>query len=169
MAIHYARQRHAGFASDEGIRIQSNATAFNLHYPEIRMKYAILVARILLGLIFLLFGANHIVPFLPMPPMSGDAGTFATILAVHKYLALVGLLEVIAGLLLLVGRFVPMALTILGPIVVNILLFSALLERGGFAIPLVVTVLELFLLFTYRLSFAGIFSAGPEVMGSPKL
>lgn len=133
------------------------------------MKYAILVTRILLGLIFLAFGANHIVPFLPMPPMTGDAGTFATILAVHKYFAFIGLLEVIAGLLLLVGRFVPLALTVLGPIIVNILLFSALIEQGGLAIPLLVTVLEIFLLFTYRLSFAGLFSAGPAVVGSPKL
>ena len=133
------------------------------------MKYAVLVARMLLGLIFVVFGANHIVPFLPMPAMAGDAGTFATILNVHKYLAFVGLLEVIAGLLLLVGRYVPIALTILGPIIVNILLFSALIEHGGLAIPLLVTVLELFLIFTYRLSFAGIFSAGPEVIGSPKL
>ena len=133
------------------------------------MKYAILVARVLLGLIFLVFGTNHIVPFLPMPPMAGDAGAFATILMVHKYFAVIGLLEVIAGLLLLVGRFVPLAITILAPIIVNILLFSALIEHGGFAIPLVVTVLELFLLFTYRMSFAGIFSAGPEVIGSPKL
>ena len=133
------------------------------------MKYAILVARVLLGFIFLVFGANHVVPFLPMPPMAGDAGTFATILTVHKYFAFIGLLEVIAGLLLLVGRFVPLALTILGPIIVNILLFSGLIAHGGLAIPLLVTVLELFLLFTYRLSFAGIFSAGPEVIGSPKI
>ncbi len=133
------------------------------------MKYAILVSRILLGLIFLVFGANHIVPFLPMPPMSGDAGTFATILVVHKYFDVIGLLEVIAGLLLLVGRFVPIALTILGPIIVNILLFSVLIEGGGLPIPLLVTVLEIFLIFTYRLSFLPIFSAGPEVVGSPKL
>ena len=133
------------------------------------MKYAILVARILLGLIFLVFGANHIVPFLPMPPLAGDAGAFATLLFVHKYFSVIGLLEVIGGLLLLVGRFVPLALTILGPIILNILMFSALIEHGGLAIPFLVTVLELFLLFVYRLSFAGIFRAGPEVVGSPKL
>ena len=133
------------------------------------MKYAVLVARLLMGLIFLVFGANHIVPFLPMPPMAGDAGTFATILAVHKYFAVIGLLEVIAGLLLLVGRFVPLALTVLGPIIVNILLFSALIAHGGLAIPVLVALLEVFLIFVYRLSFMGIFSAGPEVVGSPRL
>ena len=104
-----------------------------------------------------------------MPPMAGDAGVFATILMVHKYFAVIGLLEVIAGLLLLVGRFVPLALTILAPIIVNILLFSALIEHGGLPIPLLVTLLELVLIFTYRLSFAGIFSAGPVVVGSPRL
>ena len=133
------------------------------------MRYAILAARVLLGLIFLVFGANHIVPFLPMPPMAGDAGVFATVLFVHKYFAVIGLLEVIAGLLLLVGRFVPLALTILGPIIVNILLFSALIAHGGLAIPVLVAVLELSLVFDYRLSFIGIFSPGPGLVGSPKL
>lgn len=133
------------------------------------MKYAILIARILLGLIFLIFGVNHIVPFIPMQPMPGDAGVYMTIMVTHKYFAFVGLIEVIAGLLLLVGRFVPLALTMLGPVIVNIFLFSALLEHGGFIAPLLLIVLEAFLLFVYRLSFRGIFSAGPEVVGSPKL
>ena len=133
------------------------------------MKYAVLVARLLLGLIFLVFGVNHIVPFLPMPPMTGDAGVFSTVLFVHKYFAVIGLIQVIAGLLLLVGRFVPLALTLLAPIIVNILLFAALLAHGGFAPPVLVTVLEIFLLFAYRLSFAGLFSAGPQLAGSPKL
>ena len=133
------------------------------------MKYAILVVRILMGLIFLVFGANHIVPFLPMPPMSGDAGVFATLLMVHKYFALIGLIEVIGGLLLLVGRFVPLALTLLGPVIVNIFLFTVLIQHANPAMPVVLIAFEAFLIFVYRLSFAGIFSAGPPVVGSPKL
>lgn len=133
------------------------------------MKYAVLIARLLFGLVFLVSGANHIVPFMPMPPMTGDAGAWATIMVTHKYFAVIGLLEVIAGLLLLVGRFVPLALTLAGPIVVNILLFAVLIQHGNPAIGLVLVALEAFLLFAYRLSFAGIFSAGPEVVGSPKL
>ena len=85
------------------------------------MKIAILIARILLGLLFLVFGANGILHFIPNPPMPpSDATTFATLLMTSHYMTFVGLLMVIAGLLLLVGRYVPLALVILGPILVNI-------------------------------------------------
>jgi len=128
------------------------------------MKIPILIARILLGLIFFVFGLNSILHFMPTPPMPpSDATTFATILMTSRYMTFVGLLDVIAGLLLLVGRFVPLALVILGPILVNILLFHFLLMHGGAAIGLVATVLELFLIWAYRLSFRGLFDAAPEV------
>ena len=127
------------------------------------MKIAVLIARILLGLLFLIFGANHIVPFLPMPSMAGDAGTFAGILAAHRFFAVVGLLQVIGGLLLLVGRYVPLGLVILGPIIVNILLFDFLIAGGGAAPGIVALILEVFLIWAYRLSFRGLFDAAPEV------
>ena len=127
------------------------------------MRKAVLVVRILLGFVFVLFGLNGILHFMPTPPMPpGDATTFATIMATHKYMSFVALLQVIGGLLLLVGRFVPLGLTILAPILVNILLFHILLEPQGVAIGLVCTVLELFLLYAYRLSFRGLFDANPE-------
>jgi putative oxidoreductase len=129
------------------------------------MKIAILVARILLGLIFFVFGLNGILGnFLhqPMPP--GDAGAFAMLLYSSKYMTFVALLQVIAGLLLLVGRYVPLALVLLGPIIVNILLFHFLFLGGAGVVPgLVVTILEIFLIWAYRLSFRGLFDAAPEV------
>ncbi len=129
------------------------------------MKKAVLVARILLGLVFLVFGLNGILHFLPMPPMpAGDATTFATILTAHKYMSFVDLCEVIGGLLLLVGRYVPLGLTILGPIIVNILLYHFLLEPKGVAIGLVTLALEVFLIYAYRLSFRGLFDANPETL-----
>ena len=127
------------------------------------MRKAILVVRILLGFIFFFFGMNGILHFLPQPPFAGDAGTYVTILVQHHYLTFVSLLEVIGGLLLLVGRYVPLGLVILGPIVVNILLFHFLLEPQGVAIPLVCALLEIFLIWAYRLSFRGLFDAAPEV------
>lgn len=126
------------------------------------MKYAVLIARILLGLVFLISGVNHIVPFLPMKPMSGDAGTFSMILLTSKYLSVVGVLDVIGAVLLLVGRYVPLALVLLGPIIVNILLFDVLLASAGLAIGVVIALLEVFLIFTYRANFAGIFQSGAE-------
>ncbi|MGI4852969.1 MAG: hypothetical protein ACRYF4_02840 [Janthinobacterium lividum] len=133
------------------------------------MKYAVLIARILMGLIFLIFGINHIVPFLPPFPATGDAALFGTILFTHKYFSVIGLVQVVGGLLLLVGRFVPLGLTLLGPVVVNILLYTVLLAHSNPGLALVLVLLEAFLIFAYRYAFAGIFSAGPQVVGSPKL
>lgn len=128
------------------------------------MKLPILICRLLLGFVFFVFGLNGILHFLPQPPVPGDAGVFATILVTHKYMTFVALLEIIAGLLLLVGRFVPLGLTILAPILVNILLFHITLTGGSGIVPgLVCTLLELFLLFAYRFSFRGLFDAAPEV------
>lgn len=129
------------------------------------MKIAILIARILLGLMFLVFGANILFPFLPMPAQApSDANTFATILATHKYMAFVGLIQVIGGLLLLVGRYVPLGLTLLAPIIVNVWLFHILLAGGHDLAPgFVAAVLEVFLIFVYRRSFRGLFDAAPEL------
>ncbi len=128
------------------------------------MSKAVLALRVLLGLMFLFFGLNGILHFYSMPMPTGDAGLFLGILSSHKYMTFVALCQVIGALLLLVGRFVPLGLTILAPIIVNILLFHILLEPSGvgFALALIATVLEAFLLFVYRLSFRGLFDANPE-------
>ena len=88
------------------------------------MKYAVLIARILLGLAFVVFGANILFPFLPMPAQTpSDGTTWSMIMMAHKYMAFIGLCQIVGGLLVLVGRFVPLGLTILAPVLVNILLF----------------------------------------------
>ena len=129
------------------------------------MKKAILVVRILLGLMFVVFGANILFPFLPMPPQPpSDAATLSAILMQHKWMAFVGLCQLTGGLLVLVGRFVPLGLTILAPVIVNILLFHITMEGGKDIVPgLVAALFELFLIFAYRLSFRGLFDAAPEV------
>jgi len=128
------------------------------------MKMAILIIRILLGLMFFVFGLNNILHFMKMAPPPGDAGTFTGLLVAHNFMTFVGLLMVVAGLLLLVGRYVPLALVILGPILVNILLFHLLFTGGVGIFPgLIATLFELFLIWAYRLSFRGLFDAAPEV------
>ena len=127
------------------------------------MTKVTLVARILLGIVFVFFGLNIILQFMKMPPPPGDAGQYLTILAVHGIMRVIGLLQIVAGILLLVGRYVPLALVILAPIIANILLFHVFLLGGaGIAPGLVVTVLEVFLIWAYRLSFRGLFDASPE-------
>ena len=86
------------------------------------MKIAVLIARILLGLVFLVFGLNDFFHFMPNPPIPGDAGVLANIMFAHGWFTFHGILYTIAGALLLIGRYVPVGLVILGPILVNVLL-----------------------------------------------
>ena len=121
------------------------------------MKTASLIARLLLGLIFLVFGLNGFLNFIPMPPPTGIAGQYMGALFVSNYLVAVFLLQLVAGVLLLTNRFVPLALVLLGPIVVNILLFHALMAPTGLALPVIVTALWATVFWGVRRAFAGIF------------
>jgi uncharacterized membrane protein YphA (DoxX/SURF4 family) len=108
-------------------------------------------ARVLLGLVFVVFGSNFFFHFLPEPPMPERAGAFAGALFATGYMfVVVKAVEVGAGLLLLLDRFVPLALAVLAPIVVNIVLFHGFLARAGMALPLLVLALTLFLAWSYR-------------------
>ncbi len=128
------------------------------------MRKVVLIARILLGLLFFVFGLNGLLHFLPMHPAPGDAGMLGAIMARHGWLQFVSVLQVIGGLLLLVGRYVPLGLVILTPIIVNILLFHLLLTGGSEIAPGgIAAILDLFLLWAYRRSFRGLFDAAPEV------
>jgi hypothetical protein len=126
------------------------------------MKYVIPTCRILLGLIFFIFGLNNILHFIPMPLPSGDALTWFGIMAAHGIMTFVGVIMTIAGLLLLVGRFVPLALTLIAPIIVNILLYHALLWPHGFVPAAIATVLEVVLLIAFWRSFAPLLIPDPK-------
>jgi len=122
------------------------------------MKITILIARLLLGLIFVVFGLNGFLNFLDMGPMpSGLAGQFIGALFQSHYLWVVAGLQVVGGLLLLVNRFVPLALVLLGPVIVNILLYHLLLNRAGFGPAILVTVLWFIVFYGHRQYFSGIF------------
>jgi len=126
------------------------------------MKVAVLIARILMGLAFLIFGFNKVVTFLPMPMPTGEAGALMLMWYTHKWLVFYGLIETASGLMLLAGRFVPLALTLLAGVGANILLFHITFEPQGLPVPLLLAVLEVFLVYSYRASFAGIFAAKAE-------
>ncbi|MEP7014702.1 MAG: hypothetical protein ABI925_04615 [Verrucomicrobiota bacterium] len=120
------------------------------------MKILTLIVRILLGLMFVVFGSNAFLHFLPMPPMPQNlSGDFLKVFFASGYVYVIGGMQVIGGLLLLIG-FVPLGLTILGAIIFNILVFHALMAPEGFPPAIVVTVFELFLLWRYRENFAGL-------------
>jgi len=121
------------------------------------MQKVVMVARLLLGLVFAVFGLNVFVPFLPAPEMSETAGSFYGALLGSGYLVpLLGVTKLTAGIFLLAGILVPLALTLLAPVVVNIVLFHVFLDPAGMPIAILVLVLEVFLAWAYRDSFKGV-------------
>jgi putative oxidoreductase len=120
------------------------------------MKITIVIARFLLGLVFLVFGLNGFLHFIPSPPPSGIAGQFAGALFASNYLVVVFLLQIVSAILLLLNRYVPLALTLLAPIIVNILLFHILMAPSGLPLAIVVTVLWIVVFLSVRSAFAGL-------------
>lgn len=117
------------------------------------------VGRIFLGLIFFVFGLNGFLQFLPQPPLPPKALPFITGLASAGYFfPLLKGIEVIAAVLLLSNRAVPLALVMLAPIVVNIAAFHFVLAPGGAGIAIVVLALELFVAWKHRAAFAPLFA-----------
>ena|SRR5438309_1661831 len=120
------------------------------------MKIIAIIARFLLGFIFLVFALNGFLHFIPASLPSGTAGQFVGALFVSHYLVVVFLLQLVAAVLLLINRYVPLALTLLAPIIVNILLFHLLMALNGLPLALVVTVLWIVVFLSVRSAFAGL-------------
>ncbi|SRR6266567_1496291 len=122
------------------------------------MKIVVLIARILLGAIFVFFGSNLLFHFLPNPPIPpGPLKDFDTVMFTTHFIEVVGFFQVLGGLLLFIPRFVPLGLTILAAILVNILTTHILVMHGGlFPIPILVVLLWLLIFWRYRSAFAGI-------------
>lgn len=121
------------------------------------MNVLTVIARVLLGLVFVVFGSNaflHFIPVPPMPPTPG--GNFMTALFESGYVYGIAVFQVLGGLLLLIGRYVPLGLTLLGPVIVNINLYHIFMDRAGTPVALVVSLIALFLLWRYREAFAGL-------------
>ncbi len=118
------------------------------------------IARIVLGLAFFVFGLNGFLQFMPMPPVPEKAGAFLGALAATGYMfPLIKGTEVIAGALLLSGRFAPLALTLLAPVLVNVLAYHTALAPAGLGLPVVLAALEIYLAWAYRGAFRGILAS----------
>lgn len=115
------------------------------------MKIVILIARLSLGLICVVFGLNGFLNFLSMGPMpTGLAGQFIGALFLSHYYWAVAAVQIISGVLLLVNRFVPLALVLLGPVIVNILLFHLFLSPAGIGLAIVATILWFIVFYGHR-------------------
>jgi uncharacterized membrane protein YphA (DoxX/SURF4 family) len=122
------------------------------------MKILTIIVRVLLGAVFVFFGSNAFLHFMQPPPMPGPSGEFIGAMAATGYLQAIAAFQVVGGLLLLIGR-VPLGLTLLGPVIVNIVFFHIFMDRSGLGVAAIVSLLSLFLLWRYRDSFAGLLQA----------
>src|ERR1700744_3167592 len=123
------------------------------------MKTASAIARYLAGIIFLVFGLNGFLNFIPLPPPGGVAGQFMGALYASHYLWVIFAFQVIAAVLLLANRYVPLALAVLAPVIVNILVFHALMAPSGLPLALVVAVLWAVMFIDVRPAFAALFQS----------
>src|SRR5689334_13897796 len=123
------------------------------------MRTASAVARYLAGLIFLVFGLNGFLNFIPLPPPGGIAGQYMGALYASHYLWVIFAFQIVAALLLLVNRYVPLAVAVLAPVIVNILCFHALMAPSGLPLALLVAVLWTLIFADVRPAFAGLFQS----------
>jgi len=110
-----------------------------------------------MGLIFVFFGLNGFLQFMKAPMPTGLAGEFLTVLFQSHYVLFICVVQIVGGLLLLVNRYVPLALTLLGPLIVNIILYHLLLNPAAAQLAVVVTICWFFLFYRYRQNFSGLF------------
>jgi hypothetical protein len=129
---------------------------------ENSMKIVSIIARCLMGLIFLVFGLNgflHFIPNMPMPPM---AAQFAGALIASHFFIAVSVVQIASGLLFLINRYVPLALILIGPIIVSILLFHILMNPSGIVPGAIVAICWLIVFYRARANFSGVFQAKVE-------
>lgn len=127
------------------------------------MKIVTIIARILLGLAFLVFGLNGFLNFIPQQPMpDGLAKQFLVALLASHYVLFVSAIEIVSAVLFLINRFVALALILLGPIIVNILLFHAFMAPSTILPGVLVTIFWFAVFYSHRSAFAGIFQAKVE-------
>jgi hypothetical protein len=126
------------------------------------MKIAAMIARYLMGLIFAFFGANILFHFLPTPPLPpGPVKDFTDVMTATHYIAVVGFFQFVPGILLLINRYVPLALTVLAAMIVNILTTHIFVMHGVglFPFPIMVVICWILVFWRVRPAFAGIFQA----------
>src|SRR5262249_29679996 len=128
------------------------------------MYWAVLGARLLVGLPFVVFGLNHFLNFMtvPTPELSENAAKFITALFASHYLDVVKVLEVLGGALVLSGRLTPLGLVLVTPVAVNIALFDVILV-GQPGLGVILTALCFFLVWAYRSHFAGVFATDGKI------
>jgi len=163
-----------GFLSAVGHKNLNPSEVYPINYLDIKMidalqwsiaketmviRTASVIARYLAGVIFHVCGLNSFLNFIPLPPPGGIAGQFMGALYASHYLWVIFAFQVIAAVLLLVNRYVPLAVAVLAPVIVNILVFHALMAPSGLPLALFVAVLWAVIFVNVRPAFAGLFQS----------
>jgi uncharacterized membrane protein YphA (DoxX/SURF4 family) len=134
------------------------------------MKIVTVIVRSLMGLVFVIFGLNLFLHFLPNPAEPPAAADFLGALFRSGYfLPLLGATQVVSGALLLAGIMVPFALVLIAPVIVNILMFHLFLAPDGLPVAGIVVACEVFLVWVHRDAFAPLFSSGRSVTARSSL
>lgn len=134
------------------------------------MKKFSTIARYLLASVFTIFGLNGFLHFIPLPAPPGQlAGQYIQFLEVSHYMVPVFALQVICGVLFFLNRFVPLALTLIAPVIVNMLLFHALMAPRGIVPAALTAVFWFFAFYNARSAFVGIFKAQVQESTRSKL
>jgi putative oxidoreductase len=130
---------------------------------ELPVKIVATIARYLLGVIFLFFGSNMFFHFLPNPPLPpGPMANFTSALAESHYLYAIGFFQVAPAILLLINRYVPLALTVLAAVIVNIDLTHITMAPSGLPMAALVSIMWLLVFLRVKGAFAGIFEPTPQ-------
>ena len=127
------------------------------------MKIAATIARYLMGIIFLVFGSNMFLHFIPNPPIPpGPLADFTRAFAVSHYDFAIGFFQVVPAILLLINRYVPLALTVLAGVIINIDITHITMAPSGLPMAAIVSLLWLLVFLRVRSNFAPIFEPVPQ-------
>ena len=128
------------------------------------MKIAVIIVRVLMGLLFVFGSVTYFFNLIEAPPMTGPIKTFSEGLAAAPYFfPVLKATELICGIAFVVGRFVPLATVVIAPIIIQIFLVHTFLDRSGLVVAIFLVLANLFLAYAYRKSYAALFVAKPEL------
>ncbi len=124
------------------------------------MKYAVIIVRTLMGLLFLFASITVLLNLFPQRELKGNVKLFMDgVTATGYFMTLLKVTELVCGIALVAGRFVPLALVVISPIIVNIFLFHVFVDTQGLPVAIFLVAANAFLGFAYREKFAPLFTA----------
>ena len=124
------------------------------------MKIAVIIVRVLMGLLFLFASISVLFNLIPQPELTGNTKTFMDGVNATRYLLpLIKITELLCGIAFVIGRFVPLATVVIAPIIVNIFFFHAFVDTSGLPVGIFLVLANIFLAYAYRDKFTPLLEA----------